>query len=602
MLYHLPYAGDDKFRTIIDKIKDSYWPQTIYSEHVQQNREPKLPQWPSPPPAHKRIEEIRQSLLAIVNKISRDHSQYFIFKKDPNESSFIAMEILPFVSSFHQYFLERQWTAPLRDPHRHHDELFQLSPPSEEDENRLNTAAREINFSKNWRDYSHFVNVVMATARLIQYFNQPDKIVEVMLNNLMELSPENQQRLQKEAKIMAYPPEPLNPDTDSRVFKLMLAAFYHDIGKTVVYHRHAMEGSIIMASYTINVLNQFNNITQHYRGSRLERDDLLFISDLVFFHDQFGTLGTGEAGYLRLVDVVDRVKRYSLKKERKEGREGQINLSKQSIFDLWMLNIADIMVSLKDKEKLQERWLNKDTAENIISSFFKSDRADWLQHDLRIALNLLDEQNKHWDSDNISYLEEIASNDYAHRHVVERIRRLLIASLVKFDDNFNECFSNEFVKLSEENWNSIIKRCIQSVNDFSEFSDRLAWIGQMDYALGFFRKIVDRAIQHTINELKEQSSVHLGWIHRGDASDFGEDFLKRANSESFASNYASLVVHIIEHLLFRGREINQFRNLEFEEASNHLTPDKIDQILSIEGPFKSGQAIQFILQTIFMYP
>jgi hypothetical protein len=44
---------------------------------------------------------------------------------------------------------------------------------------------------------------------------------------------------------------------------------------------------------------------------KFERDQLLYVSSRIYFNDQFGTLSTGEAGYLCLVEIVDRFKRAS---------------------------------------------------------------------------------------------------------------------------------------------------------------------------------------------------------------------------------------------------------------------------------------------------
>ena len=38
---------------------------------------------------------------------------------------------------------------------------------------------------------------------------------------------------------------------------------------------------------------------------RLDRDDVILIEDLVRYHNLYGTMATGEAGYVALSDVVD---------------------------------------------------------------------------------------------------------------------------------------------------------------------------------------------------------------------------------------------------------------------------------------------------------
>ncbi|CAG0993974.1 hypothetical protein GEOBC_02529 [Geobacteraceae bacterium] len=591
MLYNLVNADDEKFKTIIAYLKDAYWPKKVYEDHLKAGKEPKLPLWPKAPPPVTMIKEIKDALEDIRKHICTEEKLYVIFSS--TKSAPVDKEVFPFVDRFHKYFFERQWTDPIRDPAdpRNIDQLLHLD------------SRDEGNYSKNFRDYYHFINVVMATARLIEYFSIQSN-AEALLTN----------QKSKKDMVNAMYHSPNKPDIpDIRTFKLMLAAFYHDIGKTVVPHRHGMEGGIILTDHTINSrttppLFLLNEIVKKYDPNyRLEDDDLLFIADLLFFHDRFGTLSTGESGYLQLVNIVDCFKRYSLKETRTDSRQNQIKLSRCCIFDLWILNLADIIVSIRrtDKGIFQEKWLSKDKAQSGIKTFINSKKADSLKHDLCIAFALLDELNKHWDSDNISQLEVIASN-YANRHVVERIRRLLLSSLaMDFNAEYEEVFDNELEKLaelSEANWNSIIRGCIQSVSEFSEFSNRLAWIGQMDYSLGFLHEIVKRALK----KVKEEKSIEgkgpcTGWSCRIAPINLKKEFQNKIDAQLFASNYASTVIRILEHLLFREREINKLCNLEFVEATNRLTDEKIDKITSMEGPFQAGRAVQLILQIIFSY-
>ena len=231
-------------------------------------------------------------------------------------------------------------------------------PKGQEEE----TVGEEANYSKNVGDYNHFLNVVAATARLIAFFtpsvpvNKSVNNVEKLLNQPGYAKENNQPICDKTALAQVLP---FDSTPDQRTFKLLLAAFYHDIGKTVVYHRHSMEGASILASHTSTALLQLGDIVKSYNPAwSFDRDDLLHVATLVYYHDQFGTLSTGEAGYLRLVDIVDRFKRASTAVGR-DNRQVQSKLSKQYLFDLWLLNVADIMVSVKDKWKLQEVWLSK---------------------------------------------------------------------------------------------------------------------------------------------------------------------------------------------------------------------------------------------------
>jgi hypothetical protein len=127
-----------------------------------------------------------------------------------------------------------------------------------------------------------------------------------------------------------------------------------------------MEGAIIIEDLTSASRYRLDKVVKCYdKEYEFGPDDWMFISDLLLFHDQFGTLGTGEDGYMQLVTVVDRIKQYGLI----HNHEQRI-WSARYLFDLWLLNIADIIVSLKDKYSLQKKWWKHSSAESEIGNFF----------------------------------------------------------------------------------------------------------------------------------------------------------------------------------------------------------------------------------------
>lgn len=152
--------------------------------------------------------------------------------------------------------------------------------------------------------------------------------------------------------------------------------------------------------------------------------------------------------------------------------------------------------------------------------------------------------------------------------------------------------------LSEKQWNAAIVRAIQAVTHYNEFAQRFSRIGKMDYALGFFQKISDAALERVEKELQGQTST--GWIRREEGN-IEAAFLEQTQARFFADNYAATVIQILGYLVFREPTSDRVRNIEFSDAKNRLTDEKIPQLLSLEGPARSRRSIQFILQTIYLY-
>lgn len=441
----------------------------------------------------------------------------------------------------------------------------------------------------------------------------------------------------------------------------MLAAYFHDIGKTIVYHRHGMEGSVIISEHTSQSWYQLNRIAKQY-GFREEfsRNDLLYISDLLDFHDRFGTMSTGEAGYLQLVEMIERIKRYSLKHKE---REDQIAWNFRYLFDLWLLNVADIFVSLTRKWEHQEEWLTREDAETKIQRIIHKERSKicLLTHDLHMAIELLNTVNQHRHTD--IYPDLIAKAQlYSDRHVIERIRRMIFACLglsvrkfipqkdqdrhgrknraisLKNNPDFRKFVFHLYKEkdLNESTLDSAIERSISAMGDLQEFCYKFSWIGQMDYALGFFESICSRALQMVYHELLpstlpaqpyppsnnscEESlrKNHLAYCFRtkwirekfvepldmATSPDLHaqEENLAKLQGWQFLENFTITLVSILDHLLFRDSGAsNRIKNIEFNETKQRLTAEKIDAIIALNGPYHARRSIQMILKTVFIY-
>lgn len=621
MLYYIVNPEDDVcFKRFVGYVKSAYWPEGSYKklEIVQL-----LPKWEDPPLEHQRIKEINEARIGMVRKVCVDGAGLYTVTNGGKgaKSKKPSNMKLPFMDWYHKLFLQRQYDYPYRDPQRDSDSILSLEKDPK--------GKRNENHSKNLGNFNHFVNVVMATARIIGYFRNPSHIANLF--NAIEKP--QAEMLEDLFSTLSYKETP-----SMRTFKLMLAAFYHDIGKTIVEHRHGMEGSFIIADHTTRSLSHLDAITKQYNNGNYtwEREDLIETSNFLYYHDSFGTFGTGESSYTLLTEIIDRIKRGSLKHLGEPNKE--ITCCNSTLFDLWVLNIADIIVSVKNKFKFQAFWQDDNIPIKVIESFFKSEGGLNRIHDLQVAMSLLQKHNAETHKDETRELEKMAQQE-SRAHTVERIKRLVSSSLsaatfqflnekkdyfgskIKLEviDGFLET-NVEMVELDgllQTNGNlsvpnmilapgviqNIIFRSIQSLNDPKEFYERLALIVSMDYALGFFTKLAHRAIEAIDTELSTGKCV-TGWIRSKNTSSEEEpaaDYVLNANALFFVDNYCATVVKILAHLLFRERSIDQLSNIEFEDARNRLIDEKIDKIIGMEGPYRQNKSIELILKSVFVY-
>lgn len=628
MLYNIAITDKDEvFKRCMNAIRKALYSDEEYNIDTNIKKLPNL-NYTEIEGEEELLKKVNESLKVITNDICTKTGGKYLILGDENIDDKNRCPF-PFIERYHAFFLQRKWNQPTRDPQKERKaaELFRLHKDEHQKESQ--------NYSKNSGDYNHFLNVIAATARLIQHLENHENVLQLICPY-----PEKRKKLEAYAQRVKFD----HTTQGLRIFTLMLAAFFHDIGKTVVYHRHGMEGSIIISEHTSQSWYQLNKIAKkHCIEEEFERNDLLFISDMLYFHDQFGTLSTGEAGYLQLIGIIEKIKRYSLKYTQKEEQK---DWSERYLFDLWVLNIADIMVSMDGGKYIyQKEFEDTKKANNRILHFIekKIDKTIALGHDLTIANDLLELINKHRHTDTYQFLSKKAQ-ELSDRHIIERIRRLVYScidlSLKNFAgklDNLEDILKHITVdkkdtsvdknlpdlpefEISEFELLSTIVRSISATRNLTNFCNRFSWIGQMDYCLGFFESICSRALTRINDELKPLNEslkestpedkmaycFRTKWIRDKFADGFGnnkedKESLNKLQGKLFVENFVAIVVNILDHLLFREDEMNRIRNIEFNETRNRLTNEKIDAIISLDGPYHAKRSVQLILKTVFLY-
>lgn len=624
-----PNKDDIIFKTCIAAVKKLFWQDEVIEDQLKS-----LPHDLSKKSEKERLEIIDKTLDEISQKAGSGEA-YQVY--NPNTNTPEISLVFPFLERYHRYFLRREWREPYSNPYKKIEEFKHLAPPGVE---RKNTTTGR-NYSANIDDFHHFTNVVSALARLIRYFSDAWKVRELFEHFASPImAADSAERLSK--------PLPYTPTASMRKFKLMLGGFFHDIGKTVARPRHGMEGSIILAFHTSQSRYLLNEIVKRYiqlelfeDNSEFIREDLFYISNLVLFHDQYGTIQTGEDNYLRLSDMITELVRYT--RWQKDMDFDHVERSKRCLFDLWLLNVADIMVSMKDKKLFQIQWLEQKDAEKSIREFFSREdgapaytsAGTYLIQDLILSMEAI-ESYFHDNGFSDACLLEKQLHNFSRRNSLERIRRLIVAAIInnipngadellnkienlfkddltkmhqeKVKPNINglQNFLMQLKALSDEDWDTSIIRAIQSVADVEEFCTRLAWIGKMDYALGFFGNLGAAALKKVGCEILDNRVLPTGWLRKHSVKDkmtleSEPAFFYKIQAQFYADNYAAIVIQILSYLLLREESINRLRNIEFSDAVSRLTEDKYDKLLALEGPFRSRRATQLILQTIYVY-
>jgi hypothetical protein len=419
-------------------------------------------------------------------------------------------------------------------------------------------------FSSNEGHYNHFCNVVGSMAHILTYAEKNTKSLLPKGVSDIDTTFDMRRRLDN-----------------------MMIAYYHDIGKTIIPRRHAIEGKALFAEPKASLRHRFEEILAHYPAGESLPLTLAYYAESIGAHDLFGTVSTGENGLLSLAGVISRFinlfndDRYKVK---------------TAVFDLWLLNVADIITSLKNKGDVQS-WQQKciGSLDSELDLFFQGYKGKYLLADLDAALQIADAD------DTYKTAREIADKHAAHR--LARLARQTLGDVVEKDDSFPGGLRKAVISRLEDSC------LIAGINDIlrGEFGDDYAQcfgnMLQFDYALGFFSTLSAQAVKWIQEELTPDSTFRTGWLHKPKIpadNQYPPHFIDKYNAECIVNNYMMVLAGIFGEIHRLTADIDSW-NIEFEDAKNRLTPSKADKLLFLDGAYRAGNARVLLMREIMLY-
>jgi len=374
--------------------------------------------------------------------------------------------------------------------------------------------------------------------------------------------------------------------TKKRSLNCMISAFYHDIGKTIIARRHGIEGKALFAEPKASVKFRFVEILAAC-DSEITTEDMLYYAELIGYHDIFGTISTGENGFLSLANVIGRFA---------DILGENLETIKTAVCDLWLLNIADIITSLKDKGNVQEWQLNPPgSIDSLLENFLSSYKGKYLNEDLCFALQIAEAKDRR------NLATELSEKRAAHR--LQRLARQTfengLAVSKDFPPNLKEAVNSRFGEVS---FTSQIKEILRA--EFGdEYEKKFGTMLQFDYALGFFQSLAKQAIYWLEVELKDPNAFRTGWLYNRKTPKDGSyppGFLVKYNAECISNNYCIAIVNIFGEISRLTSDINNW-NIEFEDAKNRLTPSKADKLLVFDGAYRASNTRSLLMREIMLY-
>jgi hypothetical protein len=426
-----------------------------------------------------------------------------------------------------------------------------------------------IENSDNFGHYNHFCNVIAAMAHILVYAQ----------SHREALLPEGDADVDRSF-------------SEQRRLDNLLIALYHDIGKTIIPRRHAMEGKSLFAEPKASVRYRFETIFAAYPGGAFSPQTLSLYAECIGAHDLIGTISTGENGILSMSGVISRLK--SLYND-------DVGKVKTAVFDLWLLNLADIIVSINNFIPGYSKFVAQPWQETMpgnmdayIDKLLHSYKGVYLLEDLRFALQIAGADNPY-----------AAAKSLAEKHAAQRFRRLARQTLgdaVEKSKAFTPSQKSEVLKLLDSDMVIVSVKEILHGEFGEDYGKQFGTMLQFDYALGFFLKLAGQAVKWLEVELTS-GAFRTGWLYNQKiptGSAYPGGFLDSYNAACIVNNYIMVLAGIFGEIHRLTADIENW-NIEFEDASNRLTPSKADKLLFFDGTYRAGNARVLLMREIMLY-
>ena len=373
-------------------------------------------------------------------------------------------------------------------------------------------------------------------------------------------------------------------------------AYYHDIGKCNTPRRHAFEGKSLFYESKASTRRRFENIFKSYKSKTLSlrEETIAYYAELIGAHDIFGTISTGENGLLSLSGVISRLAvifNYDIKK------------TKTSVVDLWLLTIADIIVSVplingKTQEELDWGGHLPGKNDENLDAFFESEKGRNLRDDLIYAFDIADAA-LNGKPDVYSYAKVLSEKLAVFR--IKRLARETLGIVLENNAVFPLKIKNKIIdKLESDGINGDIDR-ILNVEFGENYRQIFGTMLQFDYALRFFREIAGIAVGRINDELKG-GKFRTGWvlIEKSAADKYSGNFKADYNAECILNNYLTMLAGIFGEISRLTGDIEHW-NIEFDDAANRLDGIKIERLLCFGGVYLASNARNLLMREIMLY-
>ncbi len=417
--------------------------------------------------------------------------------------------------------------------------------------------------------YNHFCNVNATMAHMLVY---AEKHMDALL-------PKGEKGVER-----AF--------SNRRKLDNMFKAYYHDVGKTIISRRHAVEGSALFAEPKASVRFRFEGIFAQYDVGDADSRTLADYALNIGAHDLIGTISTGENGILSMCGVIERFKSLY------NGDKVKV---KTAVFDLWLLNVADIIVSINDFIPGESKWDAQDwqgtapgNMDGFIEKLLNSYKGAYLLEDLAFALQIAGAD------DSYAVAKALAVKRAACRF--QRLARQTLGDVLERRKSFPSGVKGEVIKyLDGEAIIPSVKAILRG--EFGEScNEYFGTMLQFDYALGFFIKLAERAVRWLEEELI-RGSFRTGWLYNQkvvNPSGYDAAFIDRYNAECIVNNFMMVLAGVFGEVHRLTADIERW-NIEFDDAAKRLTDSKAEKLLYFDGAYRAGNARVLLMREIMLY-